>query len=107
MPPHLQRAQMLLQQGRHADAERELGLAMAQDPDDAWTHALLGVCLLNSKKFEEASARGRQAVRLAPDSADIRHLVGRIERDRNKLDDAERLFSEAIALNPYDPRYFA
>lgn len=107
MSPHLQRAQLLIQQGRHADAERELGLALGQNPDDAWAHGLLGVCLLGRKAYDEAGARGRQAVALAPDSADIRHLAARIERDRNRLDDAERLFSEAIALDPYDPRYFA
>lgn len=107
MSPHLQRAQLLIQQGRYADAERELGLALAQHPDEARAHALLGLCLLDRQQFEEASSRGRQAIALAPDSADIRHLAARIEGARNQLDDALRLYSEAIALDPYDSRYFA
>lgn len=105
--PHLRRGQILIQQHRYADAERELGMALASDPEDAWAHALLAICLVHRKAYAEGGARIQQAIQFAPDSAEIRQLAGRVQLERNAYDDAERLFSEAIALDPHRPAPFA
>ncbi|TWT37302.1 cellulose synthase subunit BcsC [Posidoniimonas corsicana] len=105
--PHLQRAQILIEQHRCRDAEKELGLAIGQDPDDAWAHALLAICLSDRGAHHEASERARQAVGLAPDSPQVRQLAARVELSRNALDTAERLFTEAIQLNPGDEDSYA
>ncbi|MEM9186676.1 MAG: tetratricopeptide repeat protein [Planctomycetota bacterium] len=100
MTAHLQRAQLLIEQNRYADAERELGQSLAHSPDDAWTHALMALCLSRRDAHREASEHGRQAIAAAPDSAPIRHLIGRVELGRNDLDAAERVLTEAIQLDP-------
>ena len=54
MNPHLQRASLLLEQSRFDLAEKEIRRALASDPDNAMSHALLGLCLANSEKFDDA-----------------------------------------------------
>ncbi|MEN1680876.1 MAG: tetratricopeptide repeat protein [Planctomycetota bacterium] len=103
----IERALLLIDQRRYADAERELGQALANDPDNAWPHALLAVCLASRDSHAEASEHGRQAIAIEPDSADIRRLVARVELGRNNLDGAEQLFSEAIELDPYESDSFS
>lgn len=104
MDPHLQRAQLLIQQRRYEDAERFLGESLGRDPDNAWSHALLGLCLAQRERFTEATDRARESVARAPDSAPIRGIAARIALMRNALDDAVRLAGEAIALDPTDQR---
>lgn len=103
----IERALLLIDQRRYADAEGELGQALANDPDNAWPHALLAVCLASRDAHAEASEHGRRALAIEPDSADIRRLVGRVELGRNDLEAAHRLFSEAIELDPYSSDSFA
>ena len=107
MNPYLQRAQMLYQRSRYADAERELGMALTQDPNDAWVYALFGACRAAQDDFAKADELARQAMALAPDSADIRHLVARIQLQRNDLSQALKIATEAIQLNPHDARFYA
>ena len=100
MNPHLQRAHVLYQRSRYDEAERELGMALAKDPEEPWAFALLGACRAAQKDFAKADELGRQAMTLAPDSAAIRHVVARIQLDRNDLAAAEQTVTEAIELDP-------
>ena len=67
MNPNLERAVLLYQQSRHDLAEAELRQALAHDPQDAYAHALLALCLAAREKFDAAIAEARQAIHLAPD----------------------------------------
>lgn len=107
MNPHIQRAQILIQQHRCADAEKELGLALGDDPDDAWAHALLALCLADRKAYTQASLQAQRAISHAPDSARIRQLAARVEYARDAYDQAEQLYTEAIQLDPYDGQSFS
>jgi Tfp pilus assembly protein PilF len=107
MNPHIQRAQMLYSRSRYTDAERELGMALQVDPQEPWAYAILGACRAAQDDFVKAEELGRQAMALAPDSADIRHLVARIQLARNDLPAAMRTISEAIKFDPHDARYYA
>lgn len=107
MNPHLQRGQMLLQRSRYDEAERELGIALSQDPESAWAYALMGACRAAQKDYAKADDLGKQAMALAPDSADIRHLMARIQIDRNDLPAALKTASEAIVLDPHDASHYA
>jgi Tfp pilus assembly protein PilF len=104
MDPNLQRAQLLIQQRRYADAQRLLGQSLGSDSDNPWTHALLGVCLAHGEQFTEATDRAHEAIAMAPDSAPIRVIAAQVALMRNDLDAATRLAGEAIALDPTDER---
>jgi Flp pilus assembly protein TadD len=98
---------MLYQRSRYQDAERELGLALTKDPEEPWAYALLGACRAEQKDFAQADELGRQALALAPDSADIRHLVARIQFSRNDLAAAEHTITEAIRLAPHVASFYS
>ena len=51
-----QRALILHQQGRHAEAERELRQSLAADPHDPYAHGLPALCPAEQKKFDDAGA---------------------------------------------------
>jgi tetratricopeptide (TPR) repeat protein len=104
---HFQRGLMLYQQARFEDAERELGFALGQNPEDAWALALLGACRAQSNKYDEAVALGRRAIGLNPDSADIRHLVARIHFQRNDLDAVLETVNDALAIDPHSANCYS
>lgn len=54
MNSHLSRAQLLLEQGRYAQAADEAGRQIVQEPDDPLAHCLLALCLSKMKRHDEA-----------------------------------------------------
>jgi tetratricopeptide (TPR) repeat protein len=103
--PHLERAILLYQQSRHELAEAELGQALAFDPDDAYAHALLAMCLADREKFEDATTEARQAIQLAPDFPFAHYAHARVLYDRNHHPEARAAVEEAIRLDPEDADY--
>ena len=63
----LARGLLLFQQSRYELAETELRQALAAEPDDAYAHAVLALCLIERKQPNEATDEARQAIHLAPD----------------------------------------
>ena len=105
MSARLERAQLLIQTGRFADAEREAGMALAEDPDDAIAHALMAVCLSQTERLTDATEHAKQAVGLAPDVAQMHYILSGIWSARNFLDEAEEEARSAIELDPFDADY--
>lgn len=101
--PHVTRAEMLLNQSRPLMAEIELRGALKTQPDDGYTHALLGVCLMQQEKMPEAKEVLREAIRLSPEYFFPHYLMGAIHLDDSKLIDARRCADEALRLDPYQP----
>ena len=107
MSAHLTRAQVLLQQSRPADAEREAGLAAAQDPELPQAHALLALSRIEQDKRAGALEAVLTAIRLAPDAGRFHHIhalvLHRSQRNREALAAAR----EAIRLEPEDDDSFS
>lgn len=107
MNPYVQRGLMLLQQGRHDHAEKELRHALAQAPNDPFAHALLAMCLVKGEAYDEASQEAATAIELAPDEPFGFYAQAVVFQQRNRLDEAEQAIRQAIDLNPHDANYFA
>ena len=107
MNQNLERAQLLYQQSRHDLAEAELRQALADDPNDACAHALLGLCLAKREQFQEATNETQQAIHLAPDFPFAHYAHAHVLDDRNRFPEALAAINEAIRLNPEDADYFA
>ena len=107
MSHRLERALLLLQQSRPADAERETMLALAENPDSSRAHAYLALSRVDQNKPGEAVAAADRAVALAPDegfSHYVRAVVlHRADRDKEAL----VAIKEAIRLSPDDESHFA
>ncbi len=107
MNPNLERAILLYQQSRHELAETELRQALASDPDDAYAHALLALCLAEREKFEDSTHEARQAIQLGPDSPFAHYAHARVLYDRNHHQEARAAIAEAIRLDPEDADYYS
>ena len=60
MSPHYDRALLLYQQSRYDLAEQELRQALANEPNDAFAHALLALCLCHRKDYPAAMRQPRK-----------------------------------------------
>jgi len=107
MSHRLDRAQLLLQQSRPADAERETLLALAEDPESARGHAYLALSRVDQQKNTEALAAAERAVALSPDDPFSHHIhaivLHRLDREKAALG----AINEAIRLDPENETHFA
>lgn len=107
MSAHLERAQLLLQQSRPADAEREAMLALAQKPDHPLAHAYLALSRSDLGKTAEALEAAKSAVGLAPDVAFFHYVQGLVLHRSDRDREARTEVGEAIRLDPDEERHFA
>ncbi len=107
MPAHLERALLLLNQGRPELAEPELRRALAEDPENAAAHAFLGLCLVRGGRHDEALAEVREAIGKAPGLPIGHYVMALVYEDQDRYDEADAALAEAIRLDPEDPDFFA
>lgn len=107
MNAHVQRAMLLVEQGRHKMASDELRGALAQDPYDPFAHALLGVCLAEEEEYDAALDEVRQAIHIAPDFPYAHYAHAHIHILRERPKEALPAALEAVRLDPGDPDYHA
>jgi len=105
--PHLQRALLLQQQGRHDGAEAEFRQHLALEPEDAFAHAALAISLLDLGRRADAEATARRAIGLGPDIAFAHYALARVLSDRNREAEADSAIGEALRLEPDDADYHA
>jgi len=103
----MQRAMILHDQHRYADAERELKQVLATDPHNAHAHALLGLCLVEQRQYKEATAEAEQAVGLEPADAFGHYVHAKVLAERNHTKAARAAIKEALRLESYNPGYYA
>ncbi|HKQ47074.1 MAG TPA: tetratricopeptide repeat protein [Phycisphaerae bacterium] len=102
IPAHMSLTQLLVKQGRTSDALAELdrGIVAFEDkPDASLLHKAKAGILLSNAKMEEAIVELRQAVRLAPGSADMRLRLANALFQAGKLDDAATAYVETLAID--------
>jgi non-specific serine/threonine protein kinase len=83
-----------------AEAASQQALALA--PDLAEVHVARGAALALTRRFEEAAAEFGSAVRLNPQLWEAYWLFGRMRFAEGRHDEAERLWTTAMAVRPED-----
>ncbi|HYM62873.1 MAG TPA: tetratricopeptide repeat protein [Thermoanaerobaculia bacterium] len=97
---HYNRGREAFQEGRYADARRELEMAQRMRPDDADVLNLLGLVYFRTNAYPEAEYIYR---RLAAENANVFILhsnLGLVLFKQGKHDEAERFLLRAIELRP-------
>ena len=107
MNPHLERALLLYQQSRYEPAEQEIRAALGEQPQDAFAHALLGLCLMQREKLVEAATATAQAIHLGPDLAYAHYAHALVAMHRNRFDESLVAINEAIRLEPTEAHQYA
>jgi tetratricopeptide (TPR) repeat protein len=88
-------------------AEAELRQALADEPQDAYAHAFVALCLSQREQFNEATAEAQQAIHFAPDFPLAHYALASVYYARNRFDDARTAIEEAIRLDSEDADYFS
>lgn len=103
---YIERARLLLQQGRVKDAEKEIGNALRENPEDAEALLLLAECKVDTKQFEEAKRLLENCIALSPDYHRIYYLLAFCYYRMGNRTNATEHLRKAIALNPYASAYY-
>ncbi len=105
MNPRIARAQLLLSQRRADMAEKELGQALAEEPNDPLAHALMALALTERERWDRATNHARQAILAAPDVAFPHYSMAIVCARRHQFKEATEAIQTAIGLEPLDPDY--
>lgn len=105
MNPRIARAQMLLSQRRADQAEKELGQALAEDPNHPLAHALMALCLAESEQWDRATEHAQQAIAAAPDIAFSHYCMAIVCVRRHQFKEAAEAIRAAIDLEPLNADY--
>jgi tetratricopeptide (TPR) repeat protein len=106
MSTHFERGRALRALNKYAEAEVEFRKALAENPGDVPSHAMLALMLAGQNKFDKARKEGLEAVRLAPDAAYPFYILSIIDSLGGRKKDAEKSIKEALRLDPTDPDYY-
>lgn len=104
--PHLRRAQILMGQDRYAEAEKEIGQAMNQQPNDPFALAMLSECYLETERRPLALDLAQQALSLAPQFTYFYHNLARAQFFNKKIEDCRNTILEGMRLDPNDADFF-
>lgn len=103
----IQRAQLLLQQGRYQDAVTTLRQHLSGSAGDVDGLFLLAICHLEMDQTDDAAMVVQNALSLAPADDRFLYLQARIMLLKRQYDAAITAIREAVALFPYHADYFA
>ncbi|HTF82177.1 MAG TPA: tetratricopeptide repeat protein [Cytophagales bacterium] len=103
---HYNRAQILLEQGRYREAEKELGIALGLDPNNAEIYNDLSICRAEAKDFDKAIELVQNAIALDPENPDYLYGYSRVLYLCNRSKEAREKIHDAIAIFPFSPEYF-
>jgi Flp pilus assembly protein TadD len=98
--------EILRQRGRSAEAEPFYKMALELDPDNVAPYGNLGILQAERKQFTEAEKTFRALLARSTGNARLRALVNlaNVCGEQGKLDEAESLLRQALALAPNHPQ---
>jgi uncharacterized protein (AIM24 family) len=97
---HYNRGREAFQEGRYAEARRELEAAQKLRPDDSDVLNLLGLVYFKTNAFPEAEVIYRRLIRENPNVFILHSNLGLILFKQAKYDEAEHFLMRAVELRP-------
>ncbi len=107
MTQFYERAELLLQQGRTADAEKEIRKHLSEFPDHAFGIALLSRIYLQENKYNEAQKAIEDAIRINASESSFYYIKTIILLNKEEDKEAEVFISIAVNADPDQAEYFA
>jgi Flp pilus assembly protein TadD len=100
-----ERAYRLLNEGKHAEAEKLLHEALAADMTFGPARNNLGLVYYQTGRWYEAAWEFEYAVRLMPFQPEPRNNLGMVLEEAGKLTDAAQAYAKAREIEPDNPLY--
>jgi tetratricopeptide (TPR) repeat protein len=98
----LERAALLVDAGRYADARRILAAVLAEDPTDASALCVMALCAHGEGNHAEALTVANRAVAAGPDEEWAHRIASMALTKTGQHGEAVRAAREAVRLAPYD-----
>lgn len=102
----IQRASLLIEHRRYEDAERELRVVLASEPNHPYALALIGLSKTELGNHDEALDYLRQALGQQPDNPYFLYLIGLVHLRKDKISEAQKFILSAISFDPHNADYF-
>lgn len=103
----INRAELLMQQGRFGEAGDLLKDLLKQQPDNVHVLAMLSQVKLEEKDIKSAEEFINSAIGLSPDIDYLYFIKARVCLQQDQYDETENYLQRSIELNPEDADYFA
>lgn len=101
----LDTARALMDQDKAPAAEAILAPAAARFPESQQLHLLLGECLLQQGRLEEAYEHYARGIFIGPDHPEYRFAAGTVASQLGWLDEAEAHYLAAQSMQPSNPKF--
>ena len=102
----LERADLLLNQGRPKEAEAWVMKVLESEPENDYALSVLARCFLNSKRYDKGIDVIKRAIALDPEIPHYYYLAAFGHYQKNERPAAISYLEKAIVLNPYYAEYF-
>lgn len=104
---YIERAHLLYDQERYADAIKAVNQSLSSNPNDIESLALLALCFMQTDQLEQSKKAIESAIAIEPDSAHLLHIKSVILANSRALKEALDYANQAIALDPEEASYFS
>jgi tetratricopeptide (TPR) repeat protein len=102
----IERANLLLEQGRVNDAIRELKNVLQQEPENDQALSIYARCYYKKKEFDKGIETILEAIRIYPQNSYYFYLLGFGHYRKNRHREALEFLDKAISMHPYAPEYY-
>jgi len=102
----LDRANLLLEQGRHKDAEKQIKQVLEQEPNNDHALSILARCYMNNDEVDKGIEIINKAIAIEPNESFYFYLLGFGYFQKDMALPAKNNLQKAIQLDPYNPEYF-
>jgi len=105
VPPRINLAEMLYQQGRTEESGKEFQAAVEADPANGVAHEALARFYVRQKQYDKGLAELQQAAQLMPAHAATQYFLGVALNSMKRFDEALPALQKAHELDPANPEY--
>jgi tetratricopeptide (TPR) repeat protein len=102
----MERANLLLEQGRYSDAERQVKQVLEQEPENDYALSVLSRCYLNDGQYDKGIEVIQRAISIEPEESFYYYLLGFGYYQKDMHLPALEHAKKAIELDPYHSDYF-
>jgi tetratricopeptide (TPR) repeat protein len=107
MSANFERALLLFEQSRFAQAEAALHSLLGEETDNAQAQALLALTLERQQRYAEATETAQQAIAQAPDLPFAHYVLADVHYHREQLAAATAAIQEALRLDPENASFYS
>ncbi len=105
IPPRINLAEMLYQQGRIEESGKEFQAAVSADPDNGVAHESLARYFIRIKQYDKGLAELQKASQLMPEHAATQYFLGVALNSLGRFDEALPALQKAHKLDSENPEY--